>query len=278
MSVDTRPITILDGPMGTLLNARGIDTPAPLWSASAIESSPESIASIHREYVGAGATVHTTATFRTQFRTAGDRWKALTHRAVDLTRRSLPDDHRVAGSLAPLEDCYRPDLSPLDCRLEHLQMARELAAAGCDLILCETFSNPSEAIEACSAALETGLPVWLALTAGPSGDLMSPTKMAETAILAEREGVAAILVNCTPATITYRFVEKLADANLKIPMGAYANAGNTADQIGWKTANPQSVQRYVDCAKQWKSAGATIFGGCCGTGPEHLKALSQLTQ
>src|SRR5512139_3194723 len=93
-------ITILDGPMGSLLAARGIATPPPLWSAAALESAPAEVRRIHAEYAAAGATVHTANTFRTKRRQAGDAWRDLTRLAVRLAREAVPKTHLVAGSIA----------------------------------------------------------------------------------------------------------------------------------------------------------------------------------
>src|SRR5262245_12037015 len=103
-------LTVLDGPVGTELAARGVPTPAPLWSAWALVHAPEVVADIHRDYAAAGATVHTTNTFRTKRRSAPANWEELARKAVAIVRGTVPQGHRVAGSIAPLEDCYRPDL------------------------------------------------------------------------------------------------------------------------------------------------------------------------
>src|SRR5262245_32300435 len=109
-------LTPLDGPVGTELAARGVATPAPLWSAWALVHAPDVLAAIHRDYVAAGATVHTANTFRTKRRSAPENWEALARKAVSVARAEAPVGQRVAGSIAPLEDCYRPDLSPVDPR------------------------------------------------------------------------------------------------------------------------------------------------------------------
>ncbi|RME22190.1 MAG: homocysteine S-methyltransferase family protein, partial [Deltaproteobacteria bacterium] len=137
---------LLDGPMGTELARRGVDTPAPGWSAWALERAPDVVAAIHADYAAAGATVHTVNSFRTQPRWFPDTWRALVHRAVTLARRAVPETHRIAGSIAPLEDCYSPWLSPPDPRPEHRQLARALAAEGVDLLLVETFPHVGEGL------------------------------------------------------------------------------------------------------------------------------------
>jgi S-methylmethionine-dependent homocysteine/selenocysteine methylase len=101
-----RPVvTLLDGALGTELAARGVPTPAVAWSAFALEHAAHVVAAIHRDYADAGATVHTANTFRTKRRQLGDRWEELARRAVELARAAVPEGQRVAGSIAPLEDC-----------------------------------------------------------------------------------------------------------------------------------------------------------------------------
>jgi S-methylmethionine-dependent homocysteine/selenocysteine methylase len=263
-------MVILDGPLGTELAARGVPTPAPAWSAAAIEQAPEVIAAIHREYANAGATVHTANTFRTKRRQVGDAWERLARRAVEIARASVPAGHRVAGSLAPLEDCYRPDLSPRDPRPEHRELARALAGAGVDLILCETFPHVGEALVALEEALSTGLETWVSFTAGPEGELLSPDEIARGAREAANRGAARVLVNCTAASVIGRHVDAI--ASLDVPFGVYANAGPAEEGIGWSDA--PDVARYLDFAEAWVAAGASVVGGCCGTGPLHIQALA----
>lgn len=266
-------VTILDGPVGTELAARGVATPAPLWSANAVEDAAPTLSAIHADYARAGATVHTAATFRTTPRAAGGRWGALLERAVVIARGAVPAGHRVAGSVAPVEDCYRPDLSPPDARASHRAVTRALAAAGVDLILCETFAHVGEALVAIEEATATGLPVWAAFTAGPDADLLTADEIDRAAREAVRRGASAVLVNCVAATKTLPFVERLGGAG--VPFGAYANAGASIDRIGWTERGEGAAARYVDEAKRWVLAGATLVGGCCGTGPEHIRAIAR---
>ena len=140
---------------------------------------PDLLAEVHADYVGAGATLHTANTFRTQPQALGEGWIDALRGAVRIVRGVVPPACAVLGSMAPVEDCYRPDLSPgAEARAQHREVAGALADAGCDVLLCETFANGQEAIVAAEEALATGLPVWLSLTAGPFGDLLSPTELA----------------------------------------------------------------------------------------------------
>ncbi len=264
-------ITILDGPVGTLLGARGVPIPAPLWSAWALLHDPEEVARAHRDYVAAGARVHTTNTFRTRRRTLPDDWERRTAQAVDLVRGTLRPGMLAAGSIAPLEDCYRPDLSPSDPRPEHRELAVLLADLGADLLLCETFPHLGEAWVAVEEAVATGLPTWASFTAGPSADLLTPAEVRHGAIGAIERGAKAVLVNCVPASRTLDFLEVLAP--LGIPFGAYANAGHQDEELGWHADPGDSAERYADLAEAWLDLGATLIGSCCGTGPAHTAEL-----
>lgn len=262
--------------MGTELDARGVDTTLPLWSARALVEAPEIVEAIHREYVAAGATVHTANTFRTKRRTlraTGIAWAPLARLAVQIARAATPSEHRVAGSIAPLEDCYRPDLSPSDSRGEHRELAEVLADAGCDLLLCETFPHVGEALVAVEEAVRTGVETWVAFTAGPDAGLLTPRAVAEGARASLGAGATAVLINCTPAIDVQPYVEALVP--LGAAVGAYANAGRVDDGIGWKSSAEPGAIRYAALAERWRAAGATIVGGCCGTTPAHVRALAE---
>lgn len=252
--------------MGTELAARGVPLPARGWSAEALRTHPKVVTAIHEEYARAGAKVHRTNTFRAQPRIYGPRFRSLVVTAVRSAKRS---GGRVAGSIAPIEDCYRPDLSPAESVAHacHLAMAKALTDAGCDLLVCETFPHAGEARIAVEEAVSTKTETWVSLTAGPDASLMTPDEMATAARGCVEAGAHAVLVACTAAEKTLPYVERLAD--LGVPFGAYANAGIPAETM--------TPERYVELARTWIAAGATIIGACCGTGPAYIRALSALT-
>lgn len=266
-------VLLLDGPMGTELERRGVPIPEPVWSAYALDHAPDVVSAIHRDYAAAGALIQTADTFRTGRRTFPDRWEALTRRAVRLAREASPAPLRVAGSVAPLMDCYSPWLSPPDPGPEHAALARVLAESGCDLLLCETFPHVGEALAAVDACVATGRETWVAFTAGPNADLLSPEAIGRGAREAVARGAAAVLVNCVPAARTLEFVAVLADCG--VPFGAYANAGHPGEGLGWERPHEDAPERYAELAARWRDAGATLLGSCCGTGPSHIAALRE---
>lgn len=259
---------LLDGPMGTELAARGVPTPAPGWSAYAIDAAPEVVRAIHDDYARAGARVARANTFRTQPRLFPGRYRAMALAAVTLAagRRGV----RVAGCIAPVEDCYRPDLAPPPdvARPLHRALAEALRDAGAELLVCETFPHGGEARVAVEEAARTGIETWASLTAGPDASLLTPEAMEAAARDCVAVGARAVLVSCTAASRTRPFVERL--ARVGVPFGAYANAGED-----WGADPTAAAARYADHAAGWIEAGATILGSCCGTHPVHIEVLRE---
>jgi S-methylmethionine-dependent homocysteine/selenocysteine methylase len=232
------------------------------------------VAELHREYAAAGASVLTANTFRTRPDDVGAEWSILATQAVELAKTARGDHNpcRIAGSIAPHADCYRPDLASAASGPVHAAVASVLAQAGVDLLLLETFPHIPEALAALEGALSTGIETWLSFTAGPNGDLLSPDEVHRGAEAAVRMGATAILVNCIPAGEIARFLPAL--EGLSVPFGAYANAGSPEEGIGW-TDPTDGPRRYADIAETWIDAGATIIGSCCGTGPSHTAELKR---
>jgi S-methylmethionine-dependent homocysteine/selenocysteine methylase len=266
---------VLDGATGTELGRRGVDTRAKLFSAEALLS-PGGIAllrDVHADYARAGAQVITANTFRTNPRKAGERWRELTVLAVRLARET---GKAVAGSMAPVEDCYLPRLRPApDVALrEHREMAKALADAGCDLLLVETVAAADEGLAAVRAAVETGLPVWVAAMAMPDGRMRSGDDLGAFFRDARALGVRAALINCVPCA----GVEIGLDAAMEsgLPYGAYAHMGEVDAEAGWPTTPLLSPADYASRAAAWMERGASIVGGCCGTTPDHIAAIARL--
>lgn len=269
---------ILDGATGTELLRRGYRTELPLWSAGALQAAPDLVRAIHRDYAQAGAEIVTANTFRTNPRTLEKvglraRAKELNRLAVELARES--GAAFVAGSIAPLEDCYRPDLVPAPevARREHGEMAGLLADAGCDLLLVETMNTIAEACAALEAAKATGLPVLVGFVCGVDGRLLSGESAEAAARAADAFGPAAVLVNCTPLAAIPRALEALRRGTAR-PLGAYANIGCEDPVVGWTLTDDVEPEPYARAAREWVKLGARIVGGCCGTTPEHVRRLA----
>ena len=274
---------LLDSAMGTELERRGARSQLPLWSAWALLEAPSLILAIHRDDLEAGADILTANTFRTHRRTLekggkGKRAEELTRQAVTLARRAAGESERpilVAGSLSPLEDCYRPDLVPDDGALwqEHGQQASLLAQAGADLILAETHNTVRELVAAVRAAKETGLPVVASMTTDGAGRLLSGESVEEAARAVEGLRPDVLAINCVPVRRMLADLRVLAEAVPSAPLGAYGNLGPPVGSGGTLFNDPVDPQDYASLAREWLAIGARIVGGCCGTTSAHTAAM-----
>ena len=267
---------LLDGALGSELDRRGVDVSLPLWSARVLLDDPPALLALHREYAEAGADIITANTFRTQRRTlerAGIAESAseLISVAVHMARAAatVPGvPPLVAGSMASLEDCYRPDK-------EHAEMAATLAAAGVDLIIVETVNTGREALAAARAAIATGLPVVVSLVCDAQGTMLSGESPGRVAASLADVGVDAVLVNCAPAPQLHLALRRIREAT-DVPTGGYANVGHADDDGGWVNTDAIDPGAYVGYASAWLDDGASIIGSCCGTTPAHTRALRSL--
>src|SRR5262249_43123026 len=152
----------------------------------------------------------------------------LTWSALALARRAAGEPGRpvfVAGSLSPLEDCYRPDLVPDEAALEreHGEQARALDSAGADAILVQTHNTVAELAAAVRAAKATGLPVIASFVTDGNGHLLSGESIeAAAAALAPLEP-DAVGINCVPAEMLSEDLRRLASALPGFPLSAYGN-------------------------------------------------------
>ena len=276
---------LLDGATGTELERAGLATGLPLWSTHALIEAPESVGAVHAAHLAAGAEIVTADNFRTQRRTLalaglGDRDASLTRLAVSLARLAVDgrmhDDARpawVAGSLPPLEDCYRPDRVPDDAALalEHGRQAELLGEAGVDLILVETMNCRREALAAAGAAARTGLPFVVSFVAWDGPRLLSGEPLAEAARAAMDAGAAAVGVNCLPTGNLEAC--RLALAATGAPLLVSPNLGEPDPETGFARDADQPPARFVEALEPWLDQAPRVVGGCCGTTPAHIRAL-----
>ncbi len=287
MTNDCRTL-LLDGATGTELGRRGVDITSTAWSARAIRDAPGVLQEIHEQYLHAGAGAITANTFRTHERSviASDlsgAAKLLTREAVQIAiaaRDNVQPAALVFGSVAPLEDCYEPHLAPkFDvCKAEHAQQIERLLDAGVDRILIETINIQHEAMAAAEAAREYAPGKWMisfcTLADGPPGTLLSGQPV--TDVLPQLSDAAAVGINCVAAPAIAPHV-RLLRALLPdtVEVMAYGNIGRVEPSGQWVQTDAVSPDRYAMYAQQWRDAGATIIGGCCGTSPETLAAVAR---
>ncbi len=282
-------ITILDGGMGQELIARSDVPPTPLWSTDVMRANPSLVGDVHRDFFAAGAQIATTNTYaihRDRLVRAGveDQFEALYDIALTQAEaaRAAHGSGQIAGAIGPLGASYRTDVAP-----EHrsaVALYAEVAgilAPRVDLLLVETIASIAQLNAALEACLPHGLPVWLAFTVDDNNGtrLRSGEPLADA--LRATTGAAALLANCSAPEAMPAALDVLASAGL--PFGAYANgfAQITADFLkDAPTVSALTSRRdmgpdiYADHAAAWAGRGATIIGGCCEVGPEHIAVMS----
>lgn len=292
-------VTILDGGMSRELERIGAPFRQPEWSALAVIETPELVQAVHERFIAAGAQVITTNSYALvpfhigaeRFRAEGSELAALAGKmaraAADKTPGTL-----VAGSLPPVLGSYRPDLFEERTALAYLAVLVGGLAPSVDLWLAETQSSLAEAQAAAEAVAGTGKPLWISYTLRdegvpariPAPQLRSGEDVADAVRLAHEVGAEAVLFNCSmpevmePAVALARAT--LAGLGSSMRIGVYANGLGSQDEDGAANEEISEVRTdldphaYCGWAGHWVEAGASIIGGCCGIGTEHIHALA----
>lgn len=290
-------ITILDGGMSRELMRLNAPFKQPEWSALSLYEKPSAVQQVHEIFIEHGAEVITTNSYAVvPFHIGEKRFSAdgftlaqlagkLAKQAVEKTGKNA----KIAGSIPPLFGSYRADLiEPARAKEIAEPLIRGLAPY-VDFWLCETQSAICEP-QYIKPLLPDDRPLWVSFTLQDEEPTSEPclrsgetVKAAVKAMIAL--GVQAILFNCCQPEVIEAALnvtrETLAEHNSTIRTGAYANA--FAPQPKDATANDGldevradlTPEAYLDWAKKWVAAGATIVGGCCGITPEHIQKLAE---
>jgi S-methylmethionine-dependent homocysteine/selenocysteine methylase len=283
-------VTLLDGGMGQELLRRSSRKVTPLWSADIMLNEPLLVRDLHREFIDSGARVITLNTYTAtpqRLKRDGELGQ-LTHlhqQAMNAAKDAIEiaeyKNVAIAGCLPPLVASYRPDVSlSFEDSLDTYRRLVELQAPASDVFICETMSSITEARAACTAAIESGKPVWLALTVSDKhqAQLRSGESLESALLALDSFDTQATLLNCSPPEAISACWTLLNNKQRKI--GAYANGfvsidslypGDTVEELEMR--QDLSPEQYAEHAISWARNGATIIGGCCEIGPAHIKAL-----
>jgi homocysteine S-methyltransferase len=286
--LERRGVLILDGGLATELEARGHDLDDALWSARLLLDGPEEIESVHRSYVEAGSDCLITASYQASlegFRKRGcseDEAAALLRRSVGLARRAGPEA-LVAASVGPY-GAYMADGSeytgayqgmPEQALVDwHRARFRILAGAGADLLACETLPSFPEACALLRLLEETpDTWAWFSFCCRDERHLAdgSPFPVAVRHV-ARHPRVAAVGVNCTAPRCVEALVRAAAEATDR-PVLAYPNSGEHYDVSRRRWIGASEPADFAALASRWRAAGASLLGGCCRTGPDHIRTL-----
>ena len=300
--LDSKRIVIMDGGTGTEISRRGVTIDSSRsWSAAANITAPDLVRDIHRDYILAGAEIIITNTFSTSRVTLAK--EGLSDQTAQINRQSVrlavearkdcgaEETVVIAGSMSAFEPKGRPAVIPSyqEALEDYREQVKILAEEGVELIVLEMFSRTLDLKAAIEAATETLLPIWVGLSCesyddqiylGLSGNHAGET-IGDAVIASSSPNVKAFFIMHSPPQVTADALRELRILT-SLPIGAYAHGGRVEDEEGQAPKAGSRLagtdpEKYLNYAFEWAACGATIIGGCCGTTPEHIKALTSST-
>jgi len=301
--LEQQGVLVVDGGLATELEVRGYDLSDELWSARLLQDDPEAIQELHLDYLRAGADVIISASY--QATVPGFMGRGLTEtEAQGLIRRSVALTRKAVGAFWSEEEKRRGRLRPLvaasvgpygayladgseytgDYGLDeeallafHRERWHILVGGGPDLMACETIPSAVEARALARLLPETPeMPAWFSFSCRDGRHLNDGTPFVES--VRRLDGlpqVVAVGVNCTAP----RYIAELAAAAQAVtekPVIVYPNSGERYE-VRTKVWRGESMpDDFAQQSHRWKTAGARLIGGCCRTGPQHIKEIRRM--
>ena len=243
-----------DGAYGTEFLRRGCLPGRPLDELNLTR--PQAVLALHKEYVDAGSELTKTNTFlangfRLKPHGLGDKVLEINQVGVQLAREAAHGGF-VAGVVGPLKECPRNESAGY-----YQEQCRALAEAGCDVLLLETFLEATDLLMALQEARQTGLPVVAQMAQ------KSERGLDRLVSGAEYFGASVVGSNCVTPEEAQGFVDRH-HKGARVPLSAFPSAGQPGEEISPR-AFSSALQGLVD-------SGARLVGGCCGAGPDHIRA------
>lgn len=277
--LDPAEVVMFDGAMGTMLYAKGVFINQ--CYDELVLRAPDLVREVHAAYVKAGAEVVETNTFGanraklTQYGLEGQ-VALINRRAAEVAREAAGESRLVAGAVGPLGVRLEPygPTSKDDARAMFAEQMTALADGGADCFVLETFGDLEELEQAVLAAREVNasMPVIAQATVGPELRTAYGASPEDVARALDKWGVDVIGLNCSvgPQTIL-EAIERMAAVTSR-KLSAQPNAGMPRD-VGGRSMYMASPEYMATYARHLVQAGAKVVGGCCGTTPEHTKAM-----
>lgn len=287
--IESGDVVVLDGATGTELEKRGVPMDDAAWCAAALVTHPETVREVHEDYIRAGADVIITNTFpaaRHVLEPAGmgERFRELNTLAVELAKQARESVAEspvyIAGSISTFSARHDNSREPPErtARANYREQAEVLAEAGVDLIALEMMRDIEQTRYALQAAASTGLPVWVGFSCKRAADgtvMLWDGGHTLAEALSEIPPLGASLVN-----VMHTLVEDAGPALREVtagwegPVGAYPHAGKFI-MPNWQFTDMIPPEDFARRAREWLDLGARVIGGCCGIGPDHIRALKK---
>lgn len=275
---------VTDGAWGTQLQARGLaigDFP-DAWNLT----HPDKVAEVARAYVAAGSRVILTNTFganrvRLGENSLADKVAEINRRGVEISKQAAGSQALVFASLGPTGKMVMAgEISAPELQEAFAEQAAAMAAGGADAIVVETMADLEEARLAVAAAKSTGLPVvaCMVFDSGKDKDrtMMGVSPEHAASGLAEA-GADVIGANCGQGVAGFVSICQRLRRATKLPVWIKANAG-LPEMVDGRTVYKATPEEFVSYLPALQAAGADFLGGCCGTSPAFIQALSAATR
>jgi methionine synthase I (cobalamin-dependent)/5,10-methylenetetrahydrofolate reductase len=275
-------ILVVDGAMGSLL----YESVGPQRCVDELNAThAEAVFHVHQTYIEAGAQLIETNTFSANSHKLGqfgmaDRVAELNHRAVKIAREAreaAKHEVLIAGSIGPLGIVrHVRELARDEIVAIFKEQAGALEERGVDLFILETFSDLEELAAVADAIRSfSRLPIIAQLTYSDEGTTFGGTRPQDAWEKLKSSNIQAIGANCTIGPQLLLPVLRELAAHAKLPLSAMPNAG-FPKRVGDRIVYPKSSPEYFALfACEAAELGARIIGGCCGTTPEHIRAMAE---
>jgi len=286
MAIDVKQfagkLTLLDGSWGVQFQNMGLQ-PGQCCEAWNLEA-PEKVLQVARGYVEAGSEIILTNTFQgsrfaLERHGLSDRAEAINRAGAELSRQAAAGKALVFGSIGPTGRLLMMgDVDQGEMYDAFAEQAKALAAGGADGIVVETMADVQEMTLAVRAVREnTDLPVVGSMTFESGADrtrTMMGVTVQQAIEAAAGAGAFAVGANCGLGVAGYVPVARLFRENTDLPVWIKPNAGRPVRDGDW-VKYQQSPEDFAESAQQIIDLGVNFIGGCCGTGPEHIRLLKQ---
>jgi homocysteine S-methyltransferase len=295
-----KEILLLDGGVSTEIRRRGVALDKNVWSGLATKTNPDEVRQVHEDYIKAGAQIITANTYSTarhvlESINLGHESKLLNLKSVQLAQQARDEVAReevfIAGSMSSMPPLTSHQEVAVGGQIEssYQELAEGLADAGVDLIIAEMMRDIENASIVIKAAVSTGLPVFIGFSAmmAENGVDVRSLRWKNADDTTSAHDFGEMVETLKPlggqaAGIMHTRVEDIGPA-LEVlrqhwsgPLLAYAETGKLI-LPDWRYEEVSSPEDYAAEIEGWmEHYGVQIVGGCCGTGPEHIRALRQL--
>ena len=277
-------IKILDGAMGSELIKYRETLPPFIWSAQTNLTNPNLIYQIHKNYIESGADYITTNTFRAtprSFRKSNIKnYKKEARKsfdsAINIAKKASDSKIQILGSIAPLEDCYIPDLFPgeKEAKKEFEELGSWFNESGIDIFLLETMNSIIETRTCLESIKKFNKPIWVSYNLLNSNQIKSGESLQKAIQMLDNYPVDYLLLNCNPLKRTMKASEILIKYWSK-KWGVYPNIGLGEPSPDGIIKSYHSDDEFLLLVKKVIQLGASIIGGCCGTGPKHIDIIKK---